>query len=109
MNEQPFLISSAPPHRSVSGFLSALCYISYATSLGNPPPFIPLVPPFSFSFPYSFFSHSQISSTAMWGLLLCTLSAIILMRRVHQVIGVCTCTVCREDRMFLDASGSGGL
>lgn len=38
MNEQPFLISSAPPHRSVSGFLSALCYISYATSLGNPPP-----------------------------------------------------------------------
>lgn len=65
MNEQPFLIWSAPPHLSVSGFLSALCYISYATSLGTPPPPPPLFLVclhFHSSFPPLFFSPSQISS-----------------------------------------------
>lgn len=111
MNEQPFLIWSAPPH--LSGFLSSLLHLRYISYLMLPPLasflLIPPVPPFSFIFPSSFFAYTQISSTAMRGLLLCRLSAIILLRRVHQVTGVCTCTVCRGDRMFLDAPGSGGL
>lgn len=121
MNKQPFLISSASPpclRLCVSLLLSAsLCSTFYIDAHLTLPllasPLLILLFLLTLQFSFMFFSSVlPHSCMAMWGLLLCRLSAIIPMQRVHQVIGVCTCPVCRGDRMFLDAPGcdsSGGL
>lgn len=61
MNEQPFLIWSAPPQLSVSGFLSALLHLTLPL-LAPPPPYSSCASIFIHLSLLFFFSPSQISS-----------------------------------------------